>query len=647
LRLALKTAYVAALVGLGLGLLEGILLALQNAGVTGWDTLWHVRFIVFAATLYATALLIVGIVASLPWMLVGLFKRSPVHPVLPVSLFAAGLPAIVLSVLIGLILLRTGIVTQGIAGNTRMLALALLLVAALYVVFLALMWFAFRRRYRNALGRHLLESHRRKAGVVLVILILGGLNLFWVSRSLQHGNVAGTDSPNVVLFSPCSVRADHFGYAGYQIDTQEIDELVESGVLFTSAITQWPSTPGSYAAMLTSMYPKALNVQSAEHELVRRGLVVPIPDEAMTLAEAMHSHGYRTAGFIENNLAGTRWGFDQGFDYYVEEWKWGSVWAQGKLSKQPLFSWFNWTLPVQVARRVRDQSTTETALSWLARDQRTPFFLFIQVITSHYPYNGCQEHYLKRYAPDYKGSLTGTAAELTALRTQEISITPDDIAFITAQYDACISELSDQVGAVVEGLKDAGLLENTIIVFAADHGENMAEHEHITWFNHGYMYDSVVRIPFAISFPPQLPQGRRIETQVREIDIMPTILDLVGAPIPETSQGMSLVPLISGAKDIDTPEFAIVQKGFGEAEYAVRTSEWKLIEYPDGALRLYNHKSDPGETIDVAQSNPEILAQMTSTLEEWESNLPRLPSRDEPAVDEDALRRLRALGYIE
>jgi arylsulfatase A-like enzyme len=237
---------------------------------------------------------------------------------------------------------------------------------------------------------------------------------------------------------------------------------------------------------------------------------------------------------------------------------------------------------------------------------------------------------------------------------------PYDEEFESA-YDGEVAYTDKQVGELLKKLDDLGLKENTLVILTGDHGEALGQHEEVT---HGeFIFDTTVMIPLIVYHGERIPKGRRIETLVRSIDIMPTILDFLDIPAAERAQGRSLLPALDGKLE-ETPALLEATLHYYESEglghqpvmiTGLRTSEWKLVcvtferdGKPGWIGELYNVAKEPLELTDVSEDNPAIFKGLIEKLNSMTlaHSADALPKNNRLDMDEETRRKLKALGYL-
>lgn len=448
-------------------------------------------------------------------------------------------------------------------------------------------------------------ASRRSSWLVAAAVLVSGLALALLGGCSDEPEAL---VENVLLISIDTLRRDHLGCYGYDRPTSpNLDTLCAEAAVFDQAISHAPSTLLSHASMLTSLLPHRHGASF--------GARLPLPQDVVTLAEVLKERGFRTASFNDGAQLAHRWDLHQGFD----------VWK----ANQEGHDTFD--------RVVRQ------GLRWLDETPRTeaPFFLFLHTYEVHHPYTPAAQDLQRVGAAPYDGWL-GDAVEVQELkRINRRRATADeaDLAFIQAAYDAEIRSMDRALGQLLDGLRERSLLESTLVVFTSDHGEEFGEHGRVGWHSHT-LYDELLRVPLVIRFPERRWAGRTIQRQVRLIDLAPTVVESVGAVAPREWQGVSLLELLRSG---EVPPLLAVSKMDGPADveiYSLRTGRWKL--YDD---RLFDLKLDPGERLDSATGNWDLVAALQDHLETLTAG-GRESAGAPVELDAETRQRLEALGYL-
>jgi arylsulfatase A-like enzyme len=427
---------------------------------------------------------------------------------------------------------------------------------------------------------------------ILSLIACGMLCLPRISAaadSLGADGTAGAECSgcSLILISLDAVQAAHlhaFGYPGNP--APRLDSLFEHGCVFSNAVSAAPWTVPATMSILTGTYPSVHKVTN-KFSVYTKDQRTPanlkrLSPSISTLAELLKREGYATAGFTGDAGVNSIYGYGQGFDVYSD-----SV---------PPFSGFDTSAP--------------PALAWLKKNGGGRFFLFLHGYDAHgqaFPRGGLTGNYVPR---DYKGPFTGTPQEQGRLREEglkngRVEVSTGDVVFWRAVYDEKISRLDSEVADFLARAKEAGALDRTLVVVTADHGTELFEHGRI---DHGFsLYDELLHVPLAFILPGA-GSGARIKAQVSTVDILPTILDILGikaAPaLAAQLQGESLAPLLRGASGPGHDAFAETDYRLYTHKRGIRTADgWKYI-YTEETKKseLYDLNSDPAETRDLAGS---------------------------------------------
>jgi arylsulfatase A-like enzyme len=421
--------------------------------------------------------------------------------------------------------------------------------------------------------------------------------------------------PDVVVITVDTMRADHLGAYGHAAArTPNLDALAKRGRRFTNATTPSPRTTPALASLFTGLWPQHHGARAVALPLTR----------GRTLAETLQPLGWVTLGVSASKVAGRKENLHRGFDVFVE--------------RHELPHW-------------RAEVGTHVALE-RAREvpAEAPLFLWIHYQEPHAPYNppkrfqpGASAEPCRSLFSDLNaGTLSRPAmernAEGRAERVREACL---------ELYDAEIAYSDQQIGRLLEGLRDLGRLRPGYVVVTSDHGENFGEGG--IYYQHGAnVHDSALRVPLLVAGPTIAPG---VDDEVFRLeDLAPTLLGLLAIPAEgrPTTDGVDLSARLRG----ETQEGSAALVAFGESagggERTARTARLKLVERrsEDGARErvLYDLEEDPGETRDASARHPEAASRLARELQAWADAAPPMRPID---YDEDQLRRLRALGYVE
>ena len=403
---------------------------------------------------------------------------------------------------------------------------------------------------------------------------------------------AGPADLNVMLISMDTTRSDHLGCYGHPfIRTPNIDRLAAEGATFLQCSSSAPITLPSHCTMMTGTHPPV-------HGARDNGLFHLHADN-LTLAETMRAQGYTTLAQVAAYVLNREFGLNQGFDVYGDKY---DVAQHPEDSKR--------FLVYRTAEEIRTR-TLETLREHV--DER--FFFFVHFFDPHQPFEP-PEKFLNQYAERYVG----------------------EIAYV-----------DEQIGWLLAGLAELGLDRNTLIILTSDHGEGRGQHGEDT--HASFIYDTTLSVPLIFRCPGLIPAGRRIDAQVRLVDLAPTILDIVGLePLPD-AQGLSLLPLLTGERDdLGLPAYS--ETLFNLYNYAFsplrswREGGWKYIHAP--TPELYHVSVDTGERKNLAAREPARVAQMSQRLRTFIEDLPVVVGVGESqrAMTSENIDQLRQLGYV-
>jgi choline-sulfatase len=469
------------------------------------------------------------------------------------------------------------------------------------------------------------------AAAIAAVVLLGGVVLYRMAvpqpptpperaNALPGGVVspaaAHVDGPrfahaNVVVVTIDTLRRDHLAPYGAPFETIAASRLAREGVVFEHAVSQVPLTLPSHTSIFTGLYPP--------HHTVRDNGGFVLGKDVTTLAERFLAAGYKTAGFVSSFVLHSRWGIGQGHETYDDSFDYAGLESRALIDVE------------RPAGPVVD-----AALAWLRQPGRGqhPFYLWVHLYDPHEPYTPPEEY--RRKAP--------------------------------SAYAGEVMYADAQVERLLDALDALGLRRNTVVVYLSDHGESLGEHGEPT---HGiFLYGSTLDVPLIIAPPPGVTlgspalamAGRRVRGLARLVDVSPTVIDLVGLPVPSGLDGESLLPLVAressggaaAAQPSDTADALAGPVSYAETYYprfhynwselvAVETGRWKFVRAPRS--ELYDMQQDPKQQHDVSAVYPHVAATLSRHLE----SMHVLNTGDAPTpakLDADALARLRALGYV-
>ena len=507
----------------------------------------------------------------------------------------------------------------------KILALTLMMAGGMGMLrlILELLLRLFRIRLVDDTSEKMNRRFRKTAAVILLFLLVMNMSFFIIIRGMKPRG------PNIILIGADTLRADHLRCYGYARDTSAaVDKLAREGVVFLEAWSHISSTTPSFATIFTSKIPMSHGV------LCNTSRGFRLEKQHTTIAELLKNKGYKTAAFTSGFSMKKSSQLAQGFDVFNDDFK--------------------------VERRA--ESVNCDVFKWLNRNRKEKFFLFIHYFDPHGQY---------RPPPPYNEVFPYTKKEydINRIPPYQRHRPISDPSFYIAQYDGEIKYMDDHIDRLLKKLDKLGLSEDTVIIFTADHGETLDDHK--WWFEHGhYIYDEQIHIPLIVWYP-KVFKHKEIDTTVTHLDIVPTILDILGIDFTADIEGRSLLDLIRGARRPegffyhesqhgragirDGDEFS----GLRSKHFAVRWKGWKLIRIPKTTgiyFELYNLREDPGELNNLIGQHPEVEQKLKGKLlhfvgqyQNTKYYLERIghPTEKQPDLSTEEMEALRSLGYLQ
>ncbi|HXK24837.1 MAG TPA: sulfatase [Myxococcota bacterium] len=449
------------------------------------------------------------------------------------------------------------------------------------------------------------------AAAVLGLVYLGTLVEFKPADPRPKGSIQDIERLSqrkdlkVLFILVDMLRADRLSAWGYTRNTSPtIDWLASGGVRFARQLSQSSWTKCSMASLWTSLYPQRSGVLRFDQVL---------SSEAKLPAEILHDAGFRTVGLFRNGWVAANFGFSQGFEVYHQP------------APLPLTPNERRGNP-SMREPASDASAVEAFRSFLSVSAHERWFVYLHMMDVH------------QYTYDEKSAIFGTQ--------------------ISDIYDNSVRREDGLIDAVVALLAKAGVLDQTLIVFSADHGE--AFNERGIEGHARNVFQEVTEVPFVIAFPFRLEPGLVIRTRTENVDVWPTVLDLLKLPPLQPSDGRSLVPQILAAARGETPPsdganaFAQIDQTWGQHDQtpapmvAVASGDFRYVLSTRGGRseELFDHRSDPLETTDVRDKNPEVTERLRAAALEYLERKPPWSERPRDLdLDEMEKGQLRALGY--
>ena len=459
-----------------------------------------------------------------------------------------------------------------------------------------------------------IPGRSRVLPALTLALLSAGTLLACSARSGQPG------PPNVVLVTIDTLRADHLGCYGYPRPTSpRIDAYARGATLYRNAVSTAPWTVPSHASLFTGRYPFEHGAHTFRVERPVSNNVNPLAPEHVTLAEVLKAAGYTTAAFVANNVFLKKtYQLDQGFD--------------------------TWEV-----HRVRAPEVNRRVFAWLDGKPDRPFFLFVNYMDLHRPYNTTPRPGSGLPEPVQDGRLIDTLKE--RIMGSEDPVPEDLVRTVIDQYDTALANADEAVGALVDRLAAMGLADETLVVVTSDHGEAFGEHRLVEHSKD--LYQPEVAIPLVIRAPGQTA-GERVDTLVSLVDVPRMILAHLPAEIARKAQAQ--FPYAPGEHPVIAEVYyGRLQDLFGvpwakrldRVRSALFAPPWKLIRTVDGPAELYEMTADPAELTDLAGRDAERARDLTKRLEAFMDPRRRFtPRNDERELTEEEMKELKSLGYL-
>jgi len=434
------------------------------------------------------------------------------------------------------------------------------------------------------------------------------------------------DRLNLVLVSLDTCRADRLAcYGGDPSITPALARFAREAVVFGDCLSQSGLTAPSHMSLFTGHYVHRYGLFN------NRGGI----DPPYTLASVLRDAGWRTAAFTGNGSLTEKQGAASGFQLF-ESWVGEPAWP------------FTRDLEEVVPR----------GLAWIDRESDgDPFFLFLHAYDPHAPYWPGEET-RQRFAGWYEGDfdprrLTHPNEFARLLKRGEIGA--DELRYVNDLYDGELAEADRVFGELLDGLRERGLLDTSIVIFTSDHGESLGEHG---WVGHSTVWEEILHVPLLVRFPGGRHAGD-VGAPVQLVDLFPTLCAALGIAPPAGLQGRDLTPLVTGERAGETERMRLARVGAKKNQVALRFDDrWKLVfseakKEGIGGLHLYDLTSDRAESRNLARTaegrerSADMLARYRRFREATRADDRRFastPREGEPSPEDEAT--LRALGYV-
>jgi arylsulfatase A-like enzyme len=436
-------------------------------------------------------------------------------------------------------------------------------------------------------------------------------------REPEQPALASAKDWNVVLIGIDTLRADHTTLLepkpGERDRTPNLRKLVQRGTVFTQGTSQSPWTMPAFASIMTGKYPM-------QHGAI--SLVGKLRAREVTLAEILRETGRVTGGFVSHDYVDHKHGFAQGFDDFSD------FWAQGHAV-------------------IGGSHITDQALEFVARHAHEPFFLF-----THYfdPHNEYHEHPEWDWADGYHGWLRDQL-DMENIRFNRQMLGTPELDYVRSVYDEEIAFDDREIGRLVADFEKRGLMEKTVFVLVADHGEEFLDHGN---FSHTTsLFDELVHVPLAVVVPGAPPK-RVVDEVVETRRVFATILDTLGVEFGRDARAPGLLAS-AASEDAQHAAFSMVWLPDAKPQWgkkfkiaSVRTKRFKLVkDYTRDVTELFDLQADPSEARDASQDAPEHRKELELAVDAWVAEMQK-SAGEVPLMElDDATReRLHELGYM-
>lgn len=600
-------------------------------------------------------LLVLSVVA-----IYGLHALRPLDPVGVASFAAAGLIALAVIRDVG------GTATQqGLAGQPLVVSFALIfassaaetassrILAALLAVATAALVVGAGVALRALRNRLAPQAALRNAGFAAMILgLVFGPNL--LSSAPKPGNfppqpAGAAGKPNILLITLDTVRADHMGIYGYQrANTPNLRSFVQGATFYSHFIAASSITLTSHASIFTGLYPQSHGAYRTAPDFPKGR---PLPDTIPTAATQLAAAGYRTMAVIANRYyLRPEWGLSRGFEYLsigcpVVLLSTNHAFLLRSSVRRHLLTFNGISQDLDAYTWDADEVNRQAfELLGQASQKQTPFFLFLNYMDAHAPYV-VPRPYSSMY-PGRDASISGAdyAPLEDAIDDEGMPLTPHVRDHLVSQYDGAIANLDAHLGALIDRLKRLGIYDNTLIIITSDHGEAFGEKGFIS--HDVSTTQSQVHVPLIVKYPHQTAPDR-VDTRASHVDLMPTMMEVAGLPVPPGVEGISLprartetgrVIVAECHSNLDN------HSRYRRLEYALFFGPMKFVESPKGERALYDLATDPDENHNLFRTGDAAAAALQAKLEQWSlSTVPHFNKSQFPSGK--AAKALESLGY--
>jgi arylsulfatase A-like enzyme len=486
----------------------------------------------------------------------------------------------------------------------------------------------------------------RTAGVLLVPLAVAAL-LPWFGALVRPR--ARTDAPNVLLIVLDTTRVDRLSAYGYgRPTTPNLDRIAQEGLLFERAYAAAPWTLPSHASIFTGEYAAVHNA-TWEHQV--------LDDRLPTVAERLAEMGLRTAAFSRQPWLSDETGLMRGFEDFYDLY-WRSTTAL-------VAAWRLGVDKLKARRGVEDKGAalvTAKFTDWIDRHGDRPFFAFINYVEPHAYYQPPAPFRERFLGDERKHTPWGRSKQVAVQRFNagDLDYAPEDLASFSDLYDGAVAYQDSRMGEALDHLSARGLLDDTLVIITADHGENLGDHGLL---GHEFcLYETLLRVPLIVRLPRLVPPGATSDAVVENRLIGALIDTVLWDPGPEAPiSAERLAAVLRDDEEAGAPVFAELysrpletalwrssprREALARRRKCIILQELKYIRAQDGGSELYDVVTDPGELNDLSGTRPEAYGVLRDLLEAKVHAVGDAAGGEAPEFSEALKRRLKALGYL-
>ncbi len=510
-----------------------------------------------------------------------------------------------------------------------------------------------RKKSGKKTGKKTESNKRRK--VVIASLAAGGaiiaaLGLFFLflfngdAGIFKKGTQAGKSMPNIIFVMIDTLSIEHCSFYGYERKTTpHMDWMASKGIFFDNVIASSPWTKPAVTTILTGNY--ASNYFPAVENRIRYTMFL-LPDKAVTLPMVLKDRGYRTIGFADNPINGSKWGYDKGFDVFVDTYRLEEKNLRGSGVKNEL--------GLTGYLGVKSKALLDMAEEKVGQDEGSPFFLWLHIIYPHEKYKPPRQYVEKflRNKDSYENKSPWQTVEPLFNKGvfEPVNTVPENKKLLVDYYDAEVNYTDDFIKNLYDIYGDKTAGRPNLWVITSDHGEAFYRHN---FRGHGQTYyNELLQVPLIMYSPKLFKQPRRFSQRVRLADIAPTIMNILSLQSPVRMTGKSLMPIMRGVEKKDREvysEHALHKQTYnGMAMYS---GKWKFMRYgvPYGEkVLLFNMDKDRTEQKNVYREHLKVASHINMMLTRFRKKSSKLRKSAPSSMPMDQVERdrLEALGYM-